>query len=106
MPRALLCVCNANSTERLSPVESPCDLLAPARWIGGAARGGHHHLDGQLVLFVRRRFVAGALGLLCSREHTVPLRLGLAAGETVILLHHPSPFSRCINRDDEGVPVT
>ena len=29
----------------------------------------------------------------------------LAVGETVILLHPPSPFSRCFNSDGEGVPV-
>ena len=30
-------------------------------------------------------------------------RRSLAAGETVIRLHPPSPFSRCFNRDGEGV---
>ena len=29
-------------------------------------------------------------------------RLDLAVGETVILLHPPSTFSRCFNRDGEG----
>ena len=28
----------------------------------------------------------------------------LAVGETVILLHPPSTFSRCFNRDKQGVP--
>ena len=30
------------------------------------------------------------------------LRAGVAVGETVILLHPPSSFSRCFNRNVEG----
>ena len=34
-----------------------------------------------------------------------PATVGVAIGETVILLHPPSPFSRCFNMDGEGVSV-
>ena len=44
-----------------------------------------------------------------ERRFRRPLRLGLAAhlaaGETVILLTPPSPFSRRFNRDDGGAPA-
>ena len=36
------------------------------------------------------------------RKRFMSQRTLLAVGETVILLHPPSPFSRCFNRGEEG----
>ena len=38
-----------------------------------------------------------------THTYTELFKVNLAVGETIILLH--PPFSRCFNRDDEGVPA-
>ena len=61
------------------------------------------------------KYLNGTLGWLADDPRTAAefgkLRLSaepavwVAVGETVILLHPPSTFSRCFNRDGEGMPA-
>ena len=43
--------------------------------------------------------------MLAKQKVAEPGLCRVAVGETVILLHPPSPFSRCFNVDEEGMSV-
>ena len=76
---------------------SEITVSSTARWLSGSTR-----VMGETVQ--RKGELDNCIAAL-QQCMQVPAATCLAPDKTVVLLHPPSPFSRCSNRDGEGMAV-